>query len=213
MNALAEIFVPSMKSECLDRMTFAGGDSLNRPVREFTIYCHAECPHHGIENAGAVTSGSPAPHGAGRQLLSPQLAPLPSERETLLSAQLGFLRASVRPCHPTPTAWDHRCGESPRTPVRRPSETAPMYAPIQAPAPRPAGSEAMDIATERNHHRLRAGQGDPSCERGGPFSPLARDRPISEPLSAGLERPDPQHLSARVRGAGGLPLEDRPRVI
>jgi hypothetical protein len=50
MNGFAERFVRSIKSECLDRMIFAGGDSLDRAIREFAIHYHAERPHQGLEN-------------------------------------------------------------------------------------------------------------------------------------------------------------------
>lgn len=51
MNAFAERFVLSMKSECLDRMIFVGAASLDRAIREFMIHYHAERPHQGLENA------------------------------------------------------------------------------------------------------------------------------------------------------------------
>lgn len=50
MNAFAERFVRSIRSECLDRMIFVGADSLDRAVREFTVHYHAERPHQGLEN-------------------------------------------------------------------------------------------------------------------------------------------------------------------
>jgi hypothetical protein len=50
MNAFAERFVRSIKSECLERMIFVGGDSLGLAVREFAIHYHAERPHQGLEN-------------------------------------------------------------------------------------------------------------------------------------------------------------------
>ncbi len=51
MNAFAERFVRSIKSECLDRMIFVGAGSLDRAVLEFTVHCHAERRHQSIENA------------------------------------------------------------------------------------------------------------------------------------------------------------------
>jgi transposase InsO family protein len=56
MNAFAERFVLSIKSECLDRMILVGGDSLDRAIREFLIHYHAERPHQGLENA-LIASG------------------------------------------------------------------------------------------------------------------------------------------------------------
>jgi hypothetical protein len=62
MNAFAGHFVRSIKSECLDRMIFVGGDSLDRAIREFTIHCLAEPPHQGLDNAfcGSAVAGGPA---------------------------------------------------------------------------------------------------------------------------------------------------------
>ena len=60
MNAFAERFVLSVKSECLDRVIFVGGDSLDRAIRAFAIYYHAERPHQGLQNAlicGGPTAG------------------------------------------------------------------------------------------------------------------------------------------------------------
>jgi hypothetical protein len=51
MNAYAERFVRSIKSECLDRMIFVGGESLDRAIREFGIHYLAERPHQGLQNA------------------------------------------------------------------------------------------------------------------------------------------------------------------
>lgn len=41
MNAYAECLVRSIKSVCLDRMIFVGGDSLDRAIRAFAIHYHA----------------------------------------------------------------------------------------------------------------------------------------------------------------------------
>jgi transposase InsO family protein len=57
MNAFSERFVLSIKSECLDRMIFVGGESLDRAIREFMIHYHGERPHQGLENA--LISGGP----------------------------------------------------------------------------------------------------------------------------------------------------------
>jgi transposase InsO family protein len=57
MNAFAERFVCSIKSECLDRMIFVGGDSLDRAIREFAIHYLAERPHQGLEIA--LIAGGP----------------------------------------------------------------------------------------------------------------------------------------------------------
>jgi transposase InsO family protein len=57
MNAFAERFVLSIKSECLDRMIFVGGDSLDRAIRAYMMQYRAERPHQGLENA--LINGGP----------------------------------------------------------------------------------------------------------------------------------------------------------
>ena len=51
-----------MKSECLDRMIFVGGASLDRAIREFMIHYQTERPHPGIENA-LICGGPTGSHG------------------------------------------------------------------------------------------------------------------------------------------------------
>jgi transposase InsO family protein len=51
MNAHAERFVRSIKTECLDRMIFVGQESLERAIREYVEHYHAERPHQGLRNA------------------------------------------------------------------------------------------------------------------------------------------------------------------
>jgi len=51
MNAHAERFVRSIKSECLDRMIFVGEASLQRALREYLAHDNTERPHQGIGNA------------------------------------------------------------------------------------------------------------------------------------------------------------------
>ena len=50
MNAHAERFVRSIKSECLDWMIFVGSASLERAIREFVEHYHDERPHQGLRN-------------------------------------------------------------------------------------------------------------------------------------------------------------------
>jgi transposase InsO family protein len=50
MNAFAERFVRSIKSECLSRMVFVGQGSLNRAIAEFVAHYHDERSHQGIGN-------------------------------------------------------------------------------------------------------------------------------------------------------------------
>jgi putative transposase len=50
MNADAERFVNSIKSECLDRMIFLGRESLVRAIGEYAEHYHSERSHQGIGN-------------------------------------------------------------------------------------------------------------------------------------------------------------------
>ena len=50
MNAFAERFVRSIKSECLSQMVFVGQGSLDRAVAEFVAHYHDEPSHQGIGN-------------------------------------------------------------------------------------------------------------------------------------------------------------------
>ena len=50
LNAYAERFVRSIKSECLDRMIFVGQASLRRSVREYVEHYHRERNHQGLQN-------------------------------------------------------------------------------------------------------------------------------------------------------------------
>ncbi|MCH7548722.1 MAG: transposase, partial [Candidatus Krumholzibacteriota bacterium] len=50
MNAYAERFARSIKSECLDQMIFLGPESLVRTIAEYTEHYHDERSHQGIGN-------------------------------------------------------------------------------------------------------------------------------------------------------------------
>jgi putative transposase len=50
MNAYAERFVKSIKSECLDQMVFLGRESLVRAIAEYAAHYHEERSHQGIGN-------------------------------------------------------------------------------------------------------------------------------------------------------------------
>jgi putative transposase len=50
LNAFAERFVRSLKSECLNRMIFFGRDSLQHAISQFMSHYHAERNHQGLEN-------------------------------------------------------------------------------------------------------------------------------------------------------------------
>jgi transposase InsO family protein len=58
MNAHAERFVRSIKSECLDRMIFLGRESLDRAMAEYAAHYHEERSHQGIGNE--LVSGAEA---------------------------------------------------------------------------------------------------------------------------------------------------------
>lgn len=63
MNAYAERFVRSIKSECLDQMIFVGQRSLDRAIKEYVEHYHDERSHQGIGNR--LVSGA-APQRIGR---------------------------------------------------------------------------------------------------------------------------------------------------
>ena len=50
MNAYAERFVRSIKSECLDQMIFLGREALVRTIAEYAAHYHDERSHQGIGN-------------------------------------------------------------------------------------------------------------------------------------------------------------------
>jgi transposase InsO family protein len=60
MNAYAERFVGSIRSECLDQMIFLGREALVRAIGEYAAHYHDERSHQGIGNlmiSGAVSHG------------------------------------------------------------------------------------------------------------------------------------------------------------
>jgi len=63
MNAYAERFVKSIKSECFDQMIFLGRESLVRAIKEYVVHYHTERAHQGIGNE--LISGV-APQNAGK---------------------------------------------------------------------------------------------------------------------------------------------------
>ena len=50
LNAHAERFVRTIKTECLGKMIFVGHASLRRAVSEFVIHYHQERNHQGLDN-------------------------------------------------------------------------------------------------------------------------------------------------------------------
>ncbi|MCZ6736162.1 MAG: integrase core domain-containing protein, partial [Planctomycetota bacterium] len=51
LNAYAERFVRSIKSECIDRMIVIGERHLRTAISEYVEHYHAERNHQGLENA------------------------------------------------------------------------------------------------------------------------------------------------------------------
>jgi putative transposase len=50
LNAFAERFVKSIKTECLEQFVLFGEDYLRHVIREYLAHYHAERNHQGIEN-------------------------------------------------------------------------------------------------------------------------------------------------------------------
>jgi putative transposase len=59
LNAHAELFVLSIKSECLDRIVPLGEGHLRRAISEYLAHYHVERSHQGLDNALLI--GAPAP--------------------------------------------------------------------------------------------------------------------------------------------------------
>ncbi len=70
MNAYAERFIRSIKSECLGQMIFVGQRSLDRAIKEFVEHYHDERSHQGIGNR-LISGAGPQCMGSvqGRQRL------------------------------------------------------------------------------------------------------------------------------------------------
>jgi transposase InsO family protein len=62
MNAYAERFVRSIKSECLDQMIFLGRESLVRAIAEYATHYHDERSHQGIGNV-LISAAAPQSEG------------------------------------------------------------------------------------------------------------------------------------------------------
>ena len=57
MNAHAERFVRSIRSECLDQMIFVGRASLEKAIAEYVAHYYGERSHQGLGNE--IPSGAP----------------------------------------------------------------------------------------------------------------------------------------------------------
>ena len=75
MNALAERWVLSVKTECLGRMVLFGEESLHRALREYGAHFHRERPHQGLGNE-LVERAPKCGHGAGRVIETERLGGL-----------------------------------------------------------------------------------------------------------------------------------------
>ena len=63
LERVAERFVESVKSECLDRLVLLGEGHLRMAVREFAHHYHEERPHQGLGNE--LITPPPTVTGAG----------------------------------------------------------------------------------------------------------------------------------------------------
>lgn len=60
LNAFAEIFVLSIKSECLSRMVLLGEKHLRKAVQDFVDHYHVERNHQGLDNELIVPAAEDA---------------------------------------------------------------------------------------------------------------------------------------------------------
>jgi putative transposase len=63
MNAYAERFVRSIKSECLDQMIFLGRESVVRAISEYAAHYYDERSHQGIGDS-LIDGAAPRSDGA-----------------------------------------------------------------------------------------------------------------------------------------------------
>jgi putative transposase len=54
LNAFAERFVKTIKTECVEQFILFGENSLQHVIREYLAHYHAERNHQGIENVSRV---------------------------------------------------------------------------------------------------------------------------------------------------------------
>jgi transposase InsO family protein len=60
LNAFAERWVRSVKSEVLTKLILFGERSLRYALKQYTSHFHEECPHQGIGNVIPFPTGHPA---------------------------------------------------------------------------------------------------------------------------------------------------------
>jgi len=113
MNAIAERWVLSVKSECLDRMILFDESSLRRVLQEYGAYFHQERPHQGLGNEiSSRPRRLPAP--------SPATSLRPNDSVGCCAATVAPLRRSSRVDHYSRKTANWRPG-SLRTPLLRPT--------------------------------------------------------------------------------------------
>ena len=80
MNSIAERWVKSVKSECIDRMILFGERTLRRALNEYVAHYHGERPHQGL----------------GNELIEPDLETRSRDGEVVESERLGGLLRSYQ---------------------------------------------------------------------------------------------------------------------
>jgi transposase InsO family protein len=63
LNAYAERFVGSIKSECLSRLILFGEASLRRALSEYIAHYHLERNHQGVQNRLLTIAANDPSHG------------------------------------------------------------------------------------------------------------------------------------------------------
>ena len=76
MNAIAERWVRSVKSECLNRMILFGEDMLRRALCEYLEHYHRERPDQGLGNKLIVADEMPSAPAAGEVVATERLGGL-----------------------------------------------------------------------------------------------------------------------------------------
>ena len=79
LNAFAERFVLSIKSECLERMVLLGEAHLRTAALQYLEHYHRERPHQGLRNEWLVAHEKILPNGPVKRQRTPQLL-LPQSR-------------------------------------------------------------------------------------------------------------------------------------